>query len=412
MRLMPLFDNVQLRNPIAIQAVTNWSYSGQVISGATATGIAPPESSARGTFHLGSEGAYHLVASRRSPLLGSTRYLTYSTAFTRTNWTSADVTTFHRVSSVQNLDSRLWVTATAANGVPLIMALPPGQSIPPGPSSVFWTDRSPNYPGYGASNAGHLLLQKASTEGAYYSIYVNSVTSQGGVMRASDGATAYTIGFTDISAASRFTGVNTLTGYGVSVDGQVQMMSHGSGTLRSTNGGVSWANTMNFGVSVSGHCEFLHVPKWGAASWVMCCDDQASPGKGVWWTSDNGSSWTRPSLLNSVDVSTTLYFNVVEKLDARGEILVGFQGISPLKIYVSLNGGRKWAFVTSILPPYYDTEKNPEAISTPQGQPIVINDNNRFTVIWPGDTGDEGVFVSDAFGPFNLVNKNPGIWDV
>lgn len=408
---MPHFENLSLRNPSALQAIGNWTYCGQV-NGVSPRWIIAPQKTPHASYHLGQDLTSYLVTGRYDPSDASTR-LCVSQPDTRTAFPNSDVTTFFYTHQVTTIDRYLWVAAANISGVPSLMALPEGVNIPAGPSGL-WTDRSSTYPYAGNGYTGGMLIKKALTEGALYVAFVGAgAANKGGVCRAADTTTAINTGFIEqTNVGTRFTSI-VLNGFGVANDGQVQFIATNVGVFKSTNAGATWTSqgTGPFsGATVGGHCEFTHVPAWGAGAWVMLCDEAVN-GRGVWITSDNGTSWARSSLIGTNTQPTSLYFSSIESLDPTGKILVGFQGAAPCKIFISLNGGAKWAFVTSLIPPYYDMDSNPAALSSPPGPVIVINDNNRITLIWPGDTGDEGVFVSDSFGPMGPYYQNdPNVW--
>lgn len=408
---MPHFENLSLRNPSPLQAIENWTYCGQ-LNGVTPKSMLQPQKTARVTYHLGQDLTYYLVASRYDPSDDSRR-VCVSSVDTRTNFTGTDLSTFYHTKQLISIDRYLWVSGANGSNVPLLMALPQGIDIPTGPSGL-WTDRSSTYPYAGDGYAGDMLIRKALTDGAIFVAFVGAgAANKAGCFRAGDTTTAINSGFIErTSVGTRFTS-SFMGGYGVAHDGQVQFMSTDVGIFKSTDSGATWVNqgTGPFGgQSLGGHCEFLHVPAWGAGAWVMFCDE-VIPGRGVWVTSNNGANWVRSSLIGTNTQPSSLYFTSIESLDPTGKILVGFQGVAPCKVYVSLNGGAKWAFVTSLCPPYYDIQTNPAGLLNPPGPPMVVNDGTRITLLWPGDTGDEGVFVSNSFGPLGQYYPNdPNVW--
>lgn len=405
---MPHYENLSLRNPSALQAIENWSYCGQV-NGASPRDIRAPMRTSRSSYHLGQDLRYHLLTARHDPS-GHPVRLCVGRSESRTDFPDTDITTFFLTKQITTIDNYLWVTGANSPGVPSLMALPQGVDIPPGPS-VLWTDRSATYPYAGFGYPGDMMIRKASTEGALYVAFVGAgAANKGGCFRAATTATAISTGFTEQTNSGTRFAASTLNGFAVSPDGQKQMLSCDQGLYYSGNAGVTWSGASGFTDTVVGHCEIVYTPAFGVNSWV-CCNDEIASGRGVWFTTNNGTNWARASLIGTNTQPTSFYFNTIEALDTQGKILVGFQGIAPCKIYYSLNGGTKWSFITSLIPPYYDMDTNPAALLDPPGPVIVINDGNRITLVWPGETGDEGVFVSDAFGPSGLYYPNdPNVW--
>lgn len=409
---MPHFDNLSLRNPSALQAIENWSYCGQV-NGVSPKAMIQPQRSTRGTYHLGQNLVYYMLAGRYDPADSSTR-VCVSAPDTRTNFTGTDLSTFFFTKQLASFDRYLWVSGANNSNVPSLMALPQGVNVPTGPSGSWVDLTSTAYPYAVNSYSGDILVRKALTDGAVFVAFQASGGAvKAGCCRAADTTTAINSGFIErTSVGTRFTAAS-LNGYGVANDGVVQFMATNADVFKSTNSGQTWTGlgTGPFGGNiVGGHCEFIHVPAWGAGAWVMLCDEAVS-GRGVWVTSDNGTSWGRSSMIGTNTQPSSFYASAIESLDITGKILVAFQGVAPCKIYISLNGGVKWAFLTSLIPPYYDAETNPVGLSNPPGPPIITNDGTRITVMWPGDTGDEGVFVSNAFGPLGQYYPNdPNVW--
>jgi hypothetical protein len=358
---------------------------------------------------LGQDLKYYQVVARHDPA-GDPRKVCVGRSDSRTDFPDTDITTFFFTHQLTTIDNYLWVSGGNGVGVPLFMALPQGVNIPSGPSGL-WVDRSATYPYAGNGYQGQMLIRKAATEGALYVAFAaGGLANKAGCFRAASTNTAISTGFTEqTNVGTRFAST-TLGGYGVSDDGQVQLMSTDQGVYRSTNAGVTWTVAITGLDTVIDHCEFRHVPAFGAGCWVMCNNTPGASGKGVWFTSNNAANWTRASLLGTNTQPTSFYLDNIERLDSQGRVLVGFAGLAPCKVYISLNGGTKWAFVTSLIPPYYDMDVNPEALSTTPAV-ICINDGNRLTLIWPGETGDEGVFVSDSFGPVaSFYPTDPNVW--
>lgn len=399
---MPLIENAVLHNPLALQAICSWTYVGQMNGLPAGKAIRAPIYSNRGSFHLGADYKLHLLAGRVQSANGVR--LASSKADTYTDFSATDTTSFFYVYGYNNIDSILWVMTGNNLAQPGLFALSSGTDIPASGTGAY-TDRSATFPFTGHS--GNMMLEKALDEGALYVAWCSEDDNLCGISRAASSQVAISSGFTEITPSTRFAGI-ILQGYGVSNDGQTHMVSTTTQTLRSVNGGVNWT-PMTFSSPILKHCEFMHVPRHGAASWVMSCDSPFAAGRGVWWSNNNGSTWARSTIVDGGS-PTDFYLSDIQKLDSTGTILVGFVGIAPLKIYISLNGGRKWAFLTSLIPPYYDMDANPLALDDPPGPPIIVNDNNRIIVMWPGETGDEGVFVSGTFGTFGRIQNTPSIW--
>lgn len=390
---MTHFNDITLRNPIALQAAGNWNYSGQMHHGSITDPIYGASSSRRGTFHLGLNSHYNTVLTRLNLSVFNSQ-LAVSADHTRTNFSTAafspatSTRTCGFIYSMHHFDGYMWILGEQTTTFrPFVAALIDGVAIPT-TASVAWVDRSGDTP-FGASAATPNFMCKASDGKLYYLMcnQVNAITT----MTAASTVAAVTTGFTTAGTWA----AGAAFGYGISVDGSIQMLSTGVGTARSTNSGAGWGDTMNFGVTVSGRCEFVHVPKFGNGRW--CATVLTGAGRGLWWTDDNGSSWTRSTLVGGGS-TTNFHFTMIEKLNPTGEVLLGFYGIAPCQVYISLNGGKQWAFLTSVVPPYFDVVSHPEIANEAEMGCIVVNDGSRISLHWPGATGDEGVFVSDMFG--------------
>lgn len=386
---MTYFKDITLRNPIQLQAAANWNYSGQQYLGANTLSLRGGDYTRRGSFQLGDLFKYQTV------LQSGVGTLAVSTPFTRTDFSttySAPTTlayTTGLINSMDHYDGVLWILGRTTFGtLPFFAGLADGTSIPVG-ASASWVDKSFQTP-FGA-NAGDAGFMRRTSDGQLYFLIERLFgPTSVGTMHSASTTAAMSSGFTYVTATAA---LGSMGGYGINSDGSIQMMSLLSGTTaRSTDGGVHWANTMNFGTAVGGTMEFVHCPKFGSAHW--CCTSLG--GNGIWYTTDNGSSWTRSRFIGGSSSSTVGYnFTLLEKLDPNGEILLGFYGIAPLKIFMSLNGGKDWAFVNSVLPPYFDNLTHPEIAQEYAYGCILVNDGSRLSLYWPGITGDEGVFVSD-----------------
>lgn len=388
---MTHYNDITLRNPIVLQAAGNWNYSGQVYHGSETLGLSGGFRTRRGTFHLGANNVYNTVMCRN---FGAAMAVTANN--TRTDLSSASFSpatstrTCAAIYSLHHFDGHMWVLGQQAGGGgnrPFMAALIDGVNIPT-TASASWVDRGGDTP-FGAS-AGVASFMRQTAGGALY--FLASGPTSNNVMSAASTTAAVSTGFTSIGSYSTATGI---FGYGINTDASIQMMSTSAGTARSTNGGVGWGDTMNFGVTVSGLCEFVHTPKFGAGRW--CCSSLANAGKGIWWTDDNGSSWTRSTIVGGGSTAT-MAFTLLEKLTPDGEVMLGFYGIAPCQVYISLNGGKEWAFLTSILPPYFDNVSHPEIANEALNGCHLIDDGSRYALYWPGATGDEGCFISDMFG--------------
>lgn len=399
---MTYFNGVTLRNPIQLQAAGNWNYSGQVYHGSQTMSLAGGFGSRRGTFHLGANYVYNTVLCRNtgSAIVMSVGTSNNRTGFSSTTFSPATSTrTCALIYSLHHFDGYMWVLGqqgVGSNFRPFMAALADGINIPT-TASASWVDRGVDTP-FGSNPAVSSYLRRTPS-GALYFLCSGPTTNN--VMTAASTSAAVSTGFSSVGS---FSSVDGIFGYGINTDASIQMMSTSSGTARSTNSGASWANTMSFGVTVSGLTEFRHCPKFGSGRW--CCSSLQFSGKGLWYTDDNGSSWTRSTMVGGGS-TVNLAFTLIEKLDPDGEVLLGFYGIAPCQVYISLNGGKEWAFLTSVIPPYFDNVGHPEIANEALFGCILVNDGSRLALYSPGATGDEGVFVSDMLNT-PAYNREPG----
>jgi hypothetical protein len=398
---MPNFDDITLKHPIIMQAVGNWSYCGTLNQGANATSFSGDRDN-RATYHISFGGLYYHVFVRNGLLVVSQYGLDITSVGSQPSKTSG--TSLNVVSSARFHDGNLWVLGQTVSATGGVLALPAGFAVNVNPDPN-WIDRTADLPSTIGSNSPN-YFRKAVDAGFYYFLFTDFAAVTTTVMRASI-ATATTTGFTSISTTKIPN--NNIIGYGVSPDGSVQMAAAQNGNCyRSLDGGVTWS--LMAGLALSVNADFVYSKKF--SRWVSCgggIGPYSGGNQGLHYSNDNGGTWlTSKSLGNALDLQqvNSSLFTHIERLTADGSILLGISGEFPVQLWISLNGGREWAFLRAIQGPF-STPGNPQIAPV-----AVLNDGSRVMIFQTGLSGDESMFTSDMFGtPIYLTSStDPKYW--
>jgi len=393
---MPYFDEITLKHPIALQAIGNWTFCGTVTQGLEGFPYLG-DADNRGAHHIGTGGMYYHVLLRSGKIVPNQFGLNMSfdgAAPTKTGGLSIE-----NITSLKFMDGFLWVLGQTLSGTCAIFALAAGTSIPLS-TSTSWIDRT-NDVSFHATASVVKFMRKATIAGNYYYLATDLTANTTTVMRAV-AATATTTGFTSISTTKIPS--NNIIGYGVSPDGTVHMAAAASGTCyRSTDGGVTWAS-MSLTLTTSATFTWALNGRWMASGGGFSFGNMS-------YSDNNGLAWTTCKALGepTVDLQTANVlgtFTHIERIVSDGSILLGIAGQYPIQLWVSLNGGREWAFLRALNAPFNDPDNT-------QSSPLaVINDGSRIVIYQCGLTGDEGMWCSDVFGTpiYRSYATDPKYW--
>jgi hypothetical protein len=310
--------------------------------------------------------------------------------------------TYTHVSSAHYYNSSLWVLGKSSVSVPRIMALPYSADIPTG-SSDNWIAPPPGH----AITSGVALALRRTANVFYYLVNNNT------------GATATIYSAPASSATAGFTSITTtpipsfeVVNYQIDDTGTVQMAGTSFGaTYRSLDGGVTWSAMALF-LAPSPFVEIQYSSMFNR--WIMGSD---ADGEEQYYSDDSGASWTTCRVLDPLGptIATTpvgLAFNVIEKVDPEGQIMLGMYGTPP-QVFISRNGGRLWQFLTSLTAPFFDQSDYPFTDNDSNPNPVsLLNDGSRIHAYYPG-VNDPAVFASDAYAipAYGATNPvDPRMW--
>jgi hypothetical protein len=417
---MPELHQINLRNPSYLQAALNWRFAGHLDFGAETTGI-HGSLLRRGTVFVGAGRRLVRVMFRGGSItspynsglavsgntfVDATSYLNTLCRFNETTIFPTKTTgtiTYTHVSSAHYYTSFLWVLGKSSVSIPRIMALPYGAAIPTA-SSDNWLAPPP---GHSVTVGEALALRRAGN--FYYYLVNNNTGGTASICRAS-GATATSTGFTAITTTPipSFEVVN----YEIDDTGTVQMVGTSFGaTYRSLDGGVTWA-VMALSLTPSPYVEIQYSSMFNR--WIMGSD---ADGEEQYYSDDSGATWTTCRVLDanlptSATTAVGLSFNVIEKVDPEGQIMLGMYGTPP-QVFISRNGGRLWQFLTSLTAPFFDQSDYPFTDNDSNPNPVsLLNDGSRIHVYYPG-VNDPAVFASDAYAipAYGATNPvDPRMW--
>ncbi len=406
---MPFFTDTAQAHPNVLDAVGNWTMQGSMFQG-----VADPEGLAqngivgdannRGTIHLGTANLLNYLVLRG----GSNVRVVQSV--NGIDWSGANIlpqksggSLLTNPVSMRFVGGFLWQLGYNGNtGASVVMALPAGTELTTG-ALTSWIDRSADIPTNGSFV---YYMRRALSAGKLF--FLASQNANTTVVMSATLATATTAGFTNVTSVRIPDG--NIGGYGVDTTGTIHLVCSNANVLyRSTNGGSTFSVPSGSGFNGGPATDFIFSSRF--SRW--CSNASFQDNAGPYYSDDNGATWTASKVVGapSATVQAFFQFTHIEKMSEDGSIILGFSNdrsghLTPINVWISLNGGKEWAQVSSFQPPYYDT-------SLPSGGvPILINTGSRLLYIMRGFSGDEAVFSSGMFGTpgYYLDSTDPRLW--
>ena len=406
---MPYFTDASLAHPSVLQAIGNWTMQGSMFQG-----LSDPQSlgqngivgdmNNRGTYHLGTANLLNYLVLRG----GSNVRVVQS--INGIDWSGANIVPSktggpHVTTplSMRFVNGFLWVLGYTNAGAQTIMALPAGTELTTTDTSA-WIDRSADLP----TNGSFIYyLRRANAAGKLFCLASQNAGTT--VVMSATTTTATTAGFTNVTSVRIPEG--SIGGYGVDSTGVFHLCCNNSGVLyRSTNSGSTFAVPGGSGFNGGPATDFIHSPRFNR----WCSNTSLQSNSGPYYSNDNGATWLASTVLGNPasTVQAFFQFSHIEKMTEDGSIILGFSGdrnghLTPVNVWMSLNGGKEWVQVTSFQPPFYDNSL-PNA-----GVPILINTGSRLLYVMRGFSGDEAVFSSGMFGTpgYFLDSTDPRLWE-